>query len=46
MVGSIDFAYNHYADYLIPLAEDIVDGKAVPTEVHQQLAVLDKTNVS
>lgn len=46
MIGTVDFGWGHYADYLIPLAEDVLSGKVVPTEIHQKMSVLDKTNIS
>jgi ribose transport system substrate-binding protein len=46
MVGTVDFGWGRYGEYLVPLAEDVFEGKPVPTEIHQQLRVLDKSNIS
>ena len=45
MVGTVDFGWGEYANYLVPLAMDIFEDKPVPTEVHQQLRVLDKSTI-
>ena len=45
-LGSVDFGWGKYPDYLIPLDQDILEGKAVPSEIHQKLTVLDKSNVN
>ncbi|HLN12553.1 MAG TPA: sugar ABC transporter substrate-binding protein [bacterium] len=44
-VGTVDFGWGGYANYLVPLAMDIFEDKPVPTEIHQQLHVLDKSNI-
>lgn len=45
-LGSVDFGWSKYPDYLVPLVQDILEGKAVPSEIHQKLTVLDKSNVN
>ncbi|MCC7449538.1 MAG: sugar ABC transporter substrate-binding protein [Anaerolineae bacterium] len=45
LVASVDFNFAKFGDYLIPIAQDVVDGKPVPNVINQQLQVIDSTNV-
>lgn len=40
LVGSVDFGYSHYADFLLAMAEDAIDGHPVPTKVYTPLTVV------
>lgn len=42
--ATVDFGFKRYGDYLIPLTEDIVEGKPVPAALYPKLAIIDKTN--
>jgi ABC-type sugar transport system substrate-binding protein len=40
LIGSVDFGYGHYADFLLAMAQDAIDGKPVPTKVFTPLKVI------
>lgn len=39
-IGSVDFGYGHYGDFLVAMAEDAVAGKPLPTAVYTPLKVI------
>lgn len=43
-VATVNQHYDQYGDYLIPLVEDILDGKPVPAASHQKLEIIDQSN--
>lgn len=45
LVASVDFSFAYFGDYLIPIAQDILDGKPVPAAINQALTVIDSSNV-
>ena len=44
IVASTWFDAGRYGDYIVPMAVDILKGRAVPLEVHQKLLIVDKSN--
>ena len=40
LVGSVDFGYGHYADFLLAMAQDALDGKPLPNHVYTPLKVV------
>lgn len=44
IVASTWFDASRYGDYVVPLAIDILKGKAVPLQVHQKLLVVNSSN--
>jgi ribose transport system substrate-binding protein len=39
-IGSVDFGYGHYGDFLVGMAQDVVEGKPLPTAVYTPLKVI------
>jgi ribose transport system substrate-binding protein len=39
-IGTVDFQFGKYGDYVVPMVIDLLDGKAVPAEVRPQLTVV------
>ncbi len=46
IVGSVWFGAGQYGDYLVPMALDILAGKALPLKVHQKLLMVDSRNAN